>query len=180
MDVPHQLSATPMIQALLGLLLLVLGRKLFWVFVGIVGFFFGLHFGQELLKGQPELFVLVAAVAIGLVGALLAIFLERLAVAIAGGAAGGLLALKLVTLLGLTDSMSQTVGFFVGAIVAALLVSALLDWALIVLSALTGAVMAVEPFHLTQPVELLAFVVLAVVGIMVQARQLRGEGAAGT
>jgi len=173
---PH-LAATPILQAILGLLLLVLGRRLFWLFVGVVGFFVGAHFGQQLLGRQPEMVVLAGAILIGLVGAVLAVFLERVAVAVAGGAAGGMLGLRLGLVLGFATQSSQMAAFLVGAILAAVLVSVLLDWTLIVLSALTGSVMVAGALPLGPALELVTFGLLAAGGIFVQARQLRGEPA---
>lgn len=175
----HHLAATPIVQALMGLVLLCLGRKLFWIFVGVIGFFAGAHFGRELAAGQPEAVLLVIAVVVGLFGALLAIFLQHVAVAIAGGVAGGMLAMRLGVLLGFTTQPMVVICFVVGAILAAILITALFDWALIIISSATGAMMVVEVFKLGQPVELVGWAVLVAVGISVQARQLRSGRAAG-
>lgn len=179
MNLTHHLAATPIVQCLMGLVLLCLGRKLFWLFVGIIGFFAGAHFGQELAAGQPEMVLFLIAVVVGLFGALLAIFLQHVAVAIAGGVAGGMLAMRLGLLLGFTTQPMEVICFVVGAILAAILITALFDWALIILSAATGAVMVVEVFGLAQPLELVTWAVLVAVGIGVQARQLRSTRADG-
>lgn len=173
MGIPHHLAATPIVQVLMGLLLLCLGRKLFWLFVGVIGFFAGAHFGQELAAGQPEMVLFVIAVVVGLFGALLAIFLQYAAVILAGGVAGGMLAMRLGLLLGFTTQPMEVLCFVVGAILAAILIATLFDWALIILSAATGAMMVVEVFGLGQPLELVAWAVLVALGIGVQARQLR-------
>lgn len=173
MNFPHHLAATPVLHCLMGLLLLCLGRKLFWVFVGVIGFFAGVHLGHELASGQPEGVLLLIGVVVGLFGALLAIFLQRIAIAIAGGAAGGLLAIQLADHLGFTDQTMHLVAFLAGAIFAAILISVLFDWALIIISSLTGAVMVSELLAGKAPLELVAFIALAVVGILIQASQLR-------
>jgi len=80
-----QLHLSPLPQVLVGLVLLFFGRKLFWLFVGVVGFLAGMRFGSHLVTGQTELVILAIAIGIGLLAALLAIVLQRLAVAIAGG-----------------------------------------------------------------------------------------------
>lgn len=179
MNMTHHLAVTPVVQAVMGVVLLCFGRKLFWIFVGVIGFFAGAHLGQELASGQPETVLLVIAVVVGLLGALLAIFLQHVAVAMAGGVAGGMLGMRLGELLGFTTQPMEAICFVVGAILAAILITMLFDWALIIISAVTGAMMMVEGFHLGQPVELVAWAVLAAVGIGVQAGQLRSVKAAG-
>ena len=82
-----------------GLILLVAGRKLFWVCIALVGFLFGLELGGEFFATNPWWIRLGAGLAAGLVGALLAGFLQRLAFACAGFFAGFYLAIFLPNLL---------------------------------------------------------------------------------
>ncbi len=77
------------ITLILGALLLVLGRKLFWLFVGALGFLAGMSLAQNYLGGQSENVVLIAGIVCGLLGVVLAIFLQRVAIAAAGFFAGG-------------------------------------------------------------------------------------------
>jgi len=130
----------PIAQIVVGLLLLFFGRQLFWLFVGGVGFLAGLELAVKFAAGQPAWLVLLIALAGALLGAVLAVVLQRAAVAIAGGLAGGMLAVKLAEALGFGTGLPLLAAFVLGAIVAAILISALFDWALIVLSASTGAV----------------------------------------
>ena len=67
------------IRLLAGGALLVLGRKLFWLFVAAVGFAAGWAVATDLLSVQPEWLALVIAVAVGVVGVLVAQFVQRLA-----------------------------------------------------------------------------------------------------
>jgi len=166
-------SLSPFAQIAAGLLLVFFGRKLFWIFVGIVGFLVGIRFGSELARGQPEIMLLLIAVGIGLVGAILAVVLERVAIALAGALSGGLLALRVAEILGVATAPTSWVTFLIGAVLAAVLVSLLFDWALIVLSALMGATLLAEAVPLNQSMELLAVALLAMAGILVQARLLR-------
>lgn len=174
---PHLASISGISGIIAGLVLLFLGRKLFWIFVGIIGFLAGMQWGARFAQGQPETVILLIALGIGLLGALLAILLQRVAVAIAGGLAGGMLAMRFAALLGITAEPAVWIAFAVGAILAALLVSFLFDWALIVLSSLTGAAVLARALPLGSSVELVVLVVLAIIGIVVQARLLRGRAA---
>ena len=75
--------STQIVSLLVGIAVLLLGRKLFWLFVGAVGFVIGLGLAFQLLVEQPEWLILIAALVIGLAGAVLAIFAQKVAVVIA-------------------------------------------------------------------------------------------------
>jgi hypothetical protein len=164
------LQLTPLAQILAGILLLVLGRKLFWVFVGVIGFFAGVHYGAQVLAGLDEWLRLVIAFGIGVVAAVLALVLQRLAVAIAGAFVGGTFAIQLAPLIGLHTDAGITMAFFFGAVLTAVLLSVLFDPALIVLSALMGAVMIADALALNDVLNLLVIAVLFVVGLVIQSR----------
>ena len=106
-----QTNFAPVAQILAGLALLFLGRKLFWLFVGIVGFLAGMELGAEFVKGQPQGIIVLIAIGAGLLAAILAIFLQRLVVAIAGGLAGGLIAMRLAVMLGAFPNLFQWIAF---------------------------------------------------------------------
>jgi MFS family permease len=157
---------------ILGALLLLLGRKLFWLFVGAAGFLAGMSLAQTYLGGHSETTALVAGAALGLVGIFLALFLQKIAIGAAGFFAGGYFAMNLAAAsLGLSGS-SEYVAFVIGGILGAVLLSMLFDWALIVLSSLVGAVLITQSFHV-HDMPLLVFG-LALVGILIQARLRRG------
>ncbi len=78
---------------LVGILLLFLGRRIFWLFVGGVGFVAAIDLVSRLAMPWPTWLTLVVALAAGLVGALLAILLQEVAVGIAGFLAGGYIVL---------------------------------------------------------------------------------------
>jgi Domain of unknown function (DUF4203) len=165
----EQFHITPLVQILAGAALLFFGRKLFWVFVGVIGFVAGMHFGEEVAKGQPEAVILLIAIGTGLVAALLAVVLQRVAVAIAGGLAGGILSMQIAVALGVASEPFRWIFFIVGVVVAAILVSAVFDWALIGLSALTGAKLVSEAIPLDHPVQMVVMAVLFITGAVVQA-----------
>ena len=84
------------VHILIGLVLLVLGRRLFWVFVGCVGFVVGAQMAQLYLELQPVWIVWAIALLSGLVGALLAVFFQTLAIGLAGLAVGSTTAVYLL------------------------------------------------------------------------------------
>jgi Domain of unknown function (DUF4203) len=152
---------------LVGLAVLLFGRRLFWLFVAAAGFFIGLHLAPTVLKG-PEWLVVVAAVALGLLGAVLAVTFQWLAVGVAGFAAGVEGVLAASAPLGLDGRWLWVVAFAVG-ILAAALVLWLWDPVLILLSALVGAALLEPLVPVTAAVRPWVFLGLAIVGIVVQA-----------
>jgi hypothetical protein len=152
----------------LGLIMLVFGRKLFWLFVAIVGFLVGMEFTDLLLVNQPIWAKLLGGLGAGLLGALLAIFVQRVAFILAGFFAGAYFALMLAHPLGVEGTgvlLPVAVGV-IGAIVAALL----MDWAIIVLSCLVGAGAIVFRLGLRDVKTVTVFFVLVIVGILVQSK----------
>ncbi len=152
--------------AVTGAVILILGRKLFWLFVGLAGFFAGFAFIRTYLAVDSDLLLLLVGVILGLVGAVLAIVLERVAFALAGFYAGGYLVLALAEPFGY-GSVNPAL-FFIGGIVAAAFAWVFMDWAIIVLSSLAGAGMIVMSFAGSPGASLVAFAALAAFGILVQ------------
>jgi Domain of unknown function (DUF4203) len=165
-----QLQLGPVPQVLVGLVLVLFGRKLFWLFVGVVGFLAGMRFGAQLVTGQPEIVILVIALGVGLLAAVLAIVLQRVAVALAGGLAGGMLAMQIAVALGVNAESTGWIFFVIGAVLAAILVSVVFDWALIILSALIGASIISDLLPFDQFGRLISTITLFVVGAIVQSR----------
>jgi hypothetical protein len=110
-----------------------------------VGFLAGLVYAPQLFQGQPGWVLLLIAVLAGVVGALLAVALQRIAVALAGFLIGGYLLNALLTATGVDPGGLAWLTFVVGGLAVALLVTGLFDWALILLSALTGATLVCRP-----------------------------------
>jgi hypothetical protein len=163
------------ISLLLGILLLLYGRTLYWVFVAVAGFLVGFELGVELLAEQAEWVRLLAAVVGGILGAILGMFAQRVAFSIGGLFAGGYLGLALAH--GAEIPGEPIVWLAVGAILGAIIAALVMDWAIIVLSSLAGAAAIVgtarAQFDLEATVAMLLVVALALLGIVVQGRRLR-------
>ena len=114
--------------------------------------------------------VLAIALLAGLIGALLSVFLQKLAIALAGFAAAGYLCAILLTRLKL-ESFAW-VGFILGGIVGAVLLLTIFEWALIVLSSLIGAAFLADGLG-TNENALLLFGIAFIVGVIVQRLQMR-------
>jgi hypothetical protein len=159
-------------EILIGAALLLFGRRLFWLFVGGVGFLVGFNFASQALQGQPPWVVLLIALAVGVLAAIISVFLERVVVAIAGFFAGGSFLYDLdVAVQHSGDPAVRWIAFVVGGLVGAILTAALLDPALILLSSLTGAAAIAQNVPLPPAEQGILFVVLLILGIIIQAAQ---------
>ena len=154
---------------LLGILILLLGRRLFWLSVAALGFALGVQMAPELFPHQPELYVLAFGIFLGILGALLALLLQKIAIGVAGFFFGGHLSLALAHALAIFRPEYSWMIFAVGGVLGAILMINFFDWALIFLSSILGAQLIVDAFHFSPTAKLLCFVVLAAVGISVQA-----------
>lgn len=177
MRMDNSLPFTPAAQIIAGLLVLFLGRKLFWLFVGVVGFFGGLQIGLRWFAGLDGWLLLALSILVGLVCTGLAILLQRLAVGIAGGLVGGMLAMRLAPALGMHSETGVWVAFIVGALLAAVLLSVTFDPVLILLSAIVGAMMIAEALPLDPMLEPIVLGLCFLVGAAVQFRMYRNSRA---
>jgi hypothetical protein len=156
---------------LVGLGVLLFGRRLFWLFVGAAGFAIGLHLAPAVLPNGPDWLVVVAAVVLGIVGAVLAILFQWLAVGLGGFAVGVRGGLAAGAALGL-DGPWLWAGVLLAGIVVAALVLWLWDPVLILLSVMIGAALLAPLIPASPGARAWIFVGLLVVGIVVQASVL--------
>jgi len=68
---------------ILGIALLFAGRKLFWLFIGTLGFITGIQLTTSFWQG-PDWLLLVIGLIVGVIFAVLATFLQTLAIGVAG------------------------------------------------------------------------------------------------
>src|SRR5437763_11030366 len=127
------------IGALIGAVILFFGRKLFWLCVAAIGFAAGVELAPHLVHEPSALLSLTIALLLGIIGALLAVFLQKIAIGVLGFLAGGKLAGAIAAAFFVHYAQHSTIIFVVGGIIGAILLLALFDWALIVVSALIGA-----------------------------------------
>jgi len=173
--------AIQVLRFLVGAALLILGRQLYWLFVAGVGFVVAMDLVPRLVQVESTALILALALVAGVVGALLAVFLQRVSIGIAGFFAGAYAALALLDALQVQTPVVWWVLALVGAAIGVGLTLVLFEWALIILSALVGAWMVPTSFSLGSGVTWLAFMVLLVIGVAVQAVMMpEGEPAART
>jgi hypothetical protein len=163
-------------QLLAGGVLLVFGRKLFWLFVAACGFAVGLSLITRLFTIRSEGLILVIAMAAGVLAALLALAFQRLAIGVVGFLAGAWLAGDLIISLGLYGDAVFWTGCVIGGVLGAVLLEILFDWGLIALSALAGSLLIVQCLRLPILPGRLLRLGLLVLGIAVQAAHMRRTG----
>jgi uncharacterized membrane protein YjjB (DUF3815 family) len=168
-------APAPIAALVAGGLLLLFGRRLFWLFVGVVGFVVAYRLAGAYLGGEGAGWV--AAIAVGALGAVAAVLMQKLAVAVAGLAAGAVGFFWLSEQLGWAPGLATLVGALVAGLVGAALLRWLFELGLVALSVLVGAALIVEGLGLEEP-RGVAFLVLAVVGALLQLAGRRRLGRA--
>src|SRR5438105_1747368 len=104
-----------------GVCMLFLGRRLFWLFVGAVGFVLGMEVVAFVFHDMPHSEVLLIALVGGLVGAVLALALQELMVGIAGFMAGAYIGEQVLLAMMPHPGQNIWLAILVGGIFGALL-----------------------------------------------------------
>lgn len=165
---------------ILGLIVLLFGRKLFWLVLGLAGFVAGLTLTLQFLGGeQAGWLALLIAVLAGLLGAALAIFLQQVAIAVGGFLLGGYALVWVLSLFqpGL-EQWLWLLTFLIGGVIGASLLLIIFEVGLILLTSFVGAAMVVQALPLAGWVEVVLFVILLVIGFVVQSSMADRERAA--
>lgn len=168
-----------LIRLILGFAILGFGRKLYWLLVGVIGFAVGYLLAGQYFSAASDWLIILIGLLAGLIGAVLAVFLQSVAVAIAGFLGGGYVAIQLLGLLGLGSGDFSWLPFIIGGVLGLILVSILFDWALILLSSLVGASLITQAIDPTLENSSFIFFLLLILGIVIQAVVLRRERKSG-
>jgi hypothetical protein len=159
-----------LVNILIGFAVLLFGRQLFWVFVGGVGFVLGVTLGGQLLATGPDWQVFVIGLVVGVLGAFCAVVFERMAVGAAGFLAGCAIAMQVMDIMALHPAhLIWSLLWLGGGVLGAVVVAALFDWALIVLSSAVGAFLVTDSIVMSPVNARVLSAVLLGVGIIVQA-----------
>ena len=134
-----------------------------------MGFILAAQFAAPLVGRENGAIVLGIELLAGIGGALLAVFVQKVAISVAGALAGGFYLWRLSEAASMHDS--QWIAALAGAVLGAILLMFLFQWALILLSSVLGADLLLRPIDLSPGLIGALFVILVVVGIAIQARQ---------
>ncbi|MDX1502263.1 MAG: DUF4203 domain-containing protein [Thermoanaerobaculia bacterium] len=166
---------SPIVLWVAGGLLLVAGRRLYWLFVGVAGFVVGFLLAERLGLPGPDWAGLLAALLLGALAAMLAVFFQKVAVGAVGFLGGAALALVVGDTLAWGLSGWIWLVALVCGVVGAVLTRALFELSLVLLSSLAGASLVVQGAGWTDPEATVALLLLAGAGILVQLVSGRGR-----
>lgn len=153
---------------IIGFALLFMGSRLYWLFLGGVGFLLGFDLAKEVIHNQPQNVIFIIAISAGVAGAMLAVFFQKVAILVGGFIAGGYLLIELLKEYGGGGSHYHWLMFILGGVIGAVLMKVLFRWTLIVLSSFAGSGVVTRSFHLgPQPARLL-FILFLTLGIAAQ------------
>jgi hypothetical protein len=153
-----------------GILLLILGRKFFWLFVAAIGFLIGTHYAPLLFPTQPQSVILTISLISGLLGALLAVLLQKFAVGLAGLVAGGYITYYVLQFASINAGQYQWLAIIAGAIIGAVMAGSMFDWALILITSASGSVLINQGINVDSSIAYLFLIGLFIVGVIVQGR----------
>ena len=162
-------SPVAVVQLLAGAVLLLFGRRMFWLLVAAIGFFLGLGLADAYLKIDAEALRWILGILAGVLASLAAVFLQRFAIAAAGLMAAGYSTYWYLSLTWDPLQLWNWALVVVAAIVGLLLARTLFDFGLIFASVLAGATLVLEAVGFEASTSRWMFLVLVLVGTAVQA-----------
>jgi len=155
-----------------GVILLIAGRKLYWFFSAVAGMVAGIYLGGVVLDAENQAWQIAFAAIGAILGAILAVGLQKLAIGIVGFIAGGYGATFLWQMVGLPDGRIELLPFILGGIIAAVLVAVAFEYGLIALTSWAGATLISRELELTDWVGAAVFFGLIIAGVVIQAVSL--------
>ena len=157
----------PWLWVVAGLLLLFLGRQLYTALIGLVGFFVIYGVPQDLLPLASEM-RLPLAVGVGVLAALLAFIVRKVAVALAGGMLGAGAALWAISFYGARWDILWWIVVAAAAVLGAWVLRVVFETALIVVSSFIGALLIMAAVGLEGLPAHAGVALLIVVGVAFQ------------
>jgi hypothetical protein len=166
-------------QILIGIGMVLFGRKLFWVFAAGVGFITAATWATRALSGRSDVIVLLIALAAGVIGGLIAIFIRWLGIGLAGFLGGAYIIYGLFVLFNLDLREYSWIVYLIGGGMGVIFFSVFFDWTLIIISSMSGALILTQSiarlFSIPRPLGIVMIVILIIIGIIIQARTLSIE-----
>jgi MFS family permease len=158
---------TALIAIVVGLIFLLFGRRLYWLFVGVAGFLLGLVLGPALLGGLDPQWQPLVTLLIAIMFTILSIVLNKLMITLSGGIGLGVLGFLLAQNY-LPQWAAITIAIIAG-ILGLLIAWFIFDWGLMIFSALAGSALVVSGILTFVPNldrrDIIIFIVLFVIGL---------------
>jgi hypothetical protein len=158
--------------------MLLVGRRLFWVFIGSIGFISATEFAMTNLSTQPEWLMVLIGLAIGFVGATLAIFFQSGAIAFGGILGGGYLGLLAARYINFSNQTALIALVIIGAVIGLITLILVFDYALIGISSIAGSLILAEGIDFEGFLFWVMVVGITTFGIFIQLNQFRDVGSA--
>ena len=147
------------INIIIGAVLLLFGRNSFWLFVGCIGFAVGLQYAPLLWDVKSPAVLIVLSSITGVVGAILAVVFQKIAIGLAGFAGGAYITNNLLKFTGLQWDTLFWVPYILFMV---------FDWALILVSSFAGAMMIIQALDLKPRTNIWLLCILFIFGMIVQ------------
>ena len=167
-----QYNATDVFALAVGVVLLAYGRRLYWLALGAVGFFGGIWIAGRAAELDSSALGLGVSFLIGVLGAVLAVFAQRMAIGLGGFFIGGALAYWTAAWLAVPLSWQPGpwlwAAAIAGAVFGTLLAAMLFETALAILTATFGALLVAKACHVGPSFESWLFLILLCIGMLVQ------------
>jgi hypothetical protein len=158
---------------LLGVILLLFGRKLFWLGIAVLGFYIGLSAAEAFgITGEGFSGIAVGVIA-GLLGVFLLYFLQKIALSVFGFCAGVYLTFMLMHQLRFDVTWAWLLG---GGLTGLIIASVFFHTALIIVTSLFGAYCIVREIPASSGYHMPIFVLLAMIGMFVQNAMRKQQG----
>ncbi len=161
-----------------GVLLLLFGRRLYWLFAGVVGFTFVFLMARRLAPELSEQTVLLVSLVAGAIGAAITVFAHKLLLRLVGALGGALIALWQVQNLGIESGPMWLAAAIAGGLVGGWLVGRLFEFALALLSSLFGAQLLLDSVGVEPAWTVPAYIGLVVFGLffqLIRSRRRKGR-----
>ena len=156
-----------LLYVVIGVMLLILGRKYTWTFTAGLVFFI---FMELTAKGQfdfPDALVFVIGIVFGVSGGLLAVALRRVVIPLTGVLAAGYLFSRLDSVFKLFMG-HQWMPYLAGGLLGLVLTIGVPDWTLTMLSSIVGALMVIKGIKIEPTWMTVAFLGITLAGTVIQ------------
>ncbi len=151
-----------------GIIFLIAGYQLSWMFVAGVTALLMAHFMDQIQFVHSELERISYALSAALGGVLAIYFLRRVMITLAGFFSGGYLALSIPALYGWPIPLTPSQAFVVGGVLTAMLILASFAYGVILVTSLGGSILLVQNFAFSGLPRGAMFLVLAFIGFLIQ------------
>lgn len=156
------------VKLLAGAAITLFGRKLYWFTIAAVGFFAALELTSRFFKDQNAWIAIILALLAGAIGAFLAVTMQKIAIGLAGFLLGGFLLLQILNAFDVQLSDWNWLIFIAGGLLGMALLSALFEWTLIVITAITGSILITQSALLQDVSRPLVFSLALLLGLGLQ------------